>query len=104
MSGPGKAHVFCAGRGGSLRLARAIALYWGGNIFQSIFQMNLIGDALRLIGCVLLVSGFFVVAAALVLMPALAARFGFVAAGLGVEILGLGLLMNGHKALEKERR
>jgi hypothetical protein len=59
---------------------------------------------LKLIGCLLLLSGFFIAAAALVLMNSLATRLGFVAAGLGVEALGLVLLMNGHKAIEKEQR
>jgi hypothetical protein len=65
---------------------------------------NCEGDSLRLIGCLLLLSGFFITAAALVLMNSLASRMGFVAAGLGVEVLGLVLLMNGHKALQKEQR
>ena len=59
---------------------------------------------MRLIGCLLLVSGFFVVLAALVLMSSFQAKLGFVAAGFGVEALGLTLLMNGHKAMQKEQR
>jgi len=62
------------------------------------------GDYLRLIGCLLLLSGFFVVVAAMVLMNTFPSRLGFVVAGFGVEILGLGLLMNGHKAMQKEQR
>jgi hypothetical protein len=58
---------------------------------------------LRLIGCLLLLSGFFIAASALVMMNSFATRMGFVAAGLGVEALGLALLMNGYKALEKEQ-
>ncbi len=58
---------------------------------------------MRLIGCLLLLSGFFIATSAIVLMNSLATRMGFVAAGLGVEGLGLALLMNGYKALEKER-
>jgi hypothetical protein len=59
---------------------------------------------LRLIGCLLLLSGFLVAVAALVLMNSLPTRLGFVAAGFGVEVLGLGLLMNGYKAMQKEQK
>jgi hypothetical protein len=59
---------------------------------------------LKLVGCLLLVSGFFVVLAALVLMRSFAAETGFVCAGMGVEGLGLGLLVNGHRTPVKERR
>jgi hypothetical protein len=56
------------------------------------------GDFLRLIGCLLLLSGFFLVLAALVLMPSLQARMAFVAAGLGVEVIGVGLLTQAYKS------
>ena len=59
---------------------------------------------MRLIGCLLLLSGFFLVLAALVLMPSFAARLAFVAAGLGVEILGIGLLTQANKPAIKEQR
>ena len=59
---------------------------------------------MRLIGCLLLLSGFFVVAAAMVLMSSFPTRMGFVVAGVGVEALGLGLLMNAYKSLQKEQR
>jgi hypothetical protein len=59
---------------------------------------------LRLIGCLLLLSGFFLVLAALVLMPSLPARAAFIAAGLGVEILGVGLLTQAYKSGTKEQR
>lgn len=59
---------------------------------------------LRLIGCLLLLSGFFIVVAALVLMPSLPARLTFVGAGLGVEMLGVGLLTQAYKADQKEHR
>jgi hypothetical protein len=59
---------------------------------------------LRPIGCLLLLSGFFITVAALVLMNSFPTRFGFVVAGFGVEVLGLGLLMNGHKSMQKEQR
>jgi len=48
------------------------------------------GDYLRLIGCLLLLSGFFVVVAAMVLMNTFPSRLGFV--------------VNGHKAMQKEQR
>ena len=59
---------------------------------------------MKLIGCLLLLSGFFIAVAALVLMNSLATRMVFVAAAIAVEVLGLGLLMNGHKAAAKEQR
>jgi hypothetical protein len=59
---------------------------------------------LRLIGCLLLLSGFFIAVAAMVLMNSFPTRLGFVAAGFAVEVLGLALLMNAHKAMQKERR
>jgi hypothetical protein len=62
------------------------------------------GDSLRLVGCVLLPSGFFLVLAALVLFPAAGPRFAFVIAGLGVEVLGVGLLTRGYTLMQKERR
>jgi hypothetical protein len=61
------------------------------------------GDYLRLIGCLLLLSGFFLTLAALVLMPSLQARMAFVAAGLGVEVLGVGLLTQAYKSGTKEQ-
>jgi hypothetical protein len=59
---------------------------------------------LRLIGCLLLLSGFFVALAALVLLPAVLTRLVFVTAGLGVEILGVALLTRAHTLMQKERR
>lgn len=59
---------------------------------------------MRLVGCLLLPSGFFLVLAALVLFPAPAMRFAFVAAGLGVEVLGVGLLTRAHTLMQKEQR
>ncbi len=59
---------------------------------------------MRLIGCLLLLSGFFLVPAALVLMPSFSARLGFVMAALGVEVLGVGLLTQAYKAGQKEER
>lgn len=59
---------------------------------------------MRLIGCLLLVSGFFLVLAALVLFAAMGMRFVFVAAGMGVEVLGVGLLTRAYTLMAKERR
>jgi hypothetical protein len=59
---------------------------------------------LRLVGCLLLPSGFFVVLSALVLLPTPAMRFAFVAAGLGVEILGVGLLTRAYTLMQREQR
>jgi hypothetical protein len=62
------------------------------------------GESLRLIGCLLLVSGFLVVVAALVLLPRFGLRLAFTVAGLGVEVLGIGLLTQGYKPAQKEQR
>ena len=59
---------------------------------------------MRLIACVLLLSGFFVVLAALVLFGEARMRFVFVVAGLGVEVLGVGLLTRAYTLLQKEQR
>jgi hypothetical protein len=59
---------------------------------------------LKLIGCLLLVSGFVVVLASLVMMHSFATKLGFVLAGLGVEVLGLGLLIRGNSPVLKEQR
>jgi hypothetical protein len=58
---------------------------------------------LRLVGCLLLLSGFALTLAALVLLTALSQRFAFVAAGLAVELLGLALLTYGYKSTQKEQ-
>jgi hypothetical protein len=68
------------------------------------FERTATENPLKLIGCLLLVSGFFIVVGALVLMYSIPSRLGFVAAGFGVEMLGLTLLMNAHKAIVKEQR
>jgi hypothetical protein len=57
----------------------------------------------RLIGCVLLLSGFAIVLAALVLLTTLAQRFAFVAAGFAIELLGIALLTQGYRSLQKAR-
>lgn len=58
---------------------------------------------MRLVGCLLLLSGFFLVLAALVLLTA-QVRFAFVAAALGVEVLGVGLLTRAYTQMQKERK
>jgi hypothetical protein len=59
---------------------------------------------LKLVACVLLLSGFFIVLTALVLLTSLAQRSAFVAAGFGVEILGLSLLTQSYRSIRKEHR
>ncbi len=58
---------------------------------------------MRLVGCLLLLSGFVLVLAALVMLASFAERVVFTAAGLGVEVLGLALLTQGYKSLQKAR-
>jgi len=57
---------------------------------------------LKLIGCLLLLSGWFLVLAALVMLPTFSQRAAFIAAGIGVEILGLILLTRGYTAMQRE--
>jgi hypothetical protein len=59
---------------------------------------------LKLVACVLLLSGFFIVLAALVLLTSLGQRSAFVGAGFGVEILGLALLTQSYRSIRKEHR
>jgi hypothetical protein len=59
---------------------------------------------LKLVACLLLLSGFFLVLAALVLLTSLQQRFAFVAAGFGVEVLGLVLLTQSYKSMTEEQR
>jgi hypothetical protein len=51
------------------------------------------GDSLRLLGCLLLLSGWMIVLAALVLLATYGERVAFVAAGGAVEVIGLVLLV-----------
>jgi ABC-type transport system involved in cytochrome bd biosynthesis fused ATPase/permease subunit len=51
------------------------------------------GDSLRMLGCLLLLSGWIIVLAALVLLSSYGERVAFVAAGAAVEVLGLALLI-----------
>jgi hypothetical protein len=59
---------------------------------------------LKLIGCLLLISGWLLVLAALVMLQAFAQRAAFVAAGLGTEILGLALLSNAYTAQQRRQK
>jgi hypothetical protein len=56
---------------------------------------------LKLIGCLLLLSGWLIVLAALVMLPGFAQRAAFIAAGIGVEILGLVLLTRSYTAMQR---
>jgi hypothetical protein len=58
---------------------------------------------LRLVGCLLLLSGFFLIVAALVMLPTLQMRLAFVLAAIGVEALGVGLLTRSYIP-EKEQQ
>jgi hypothetical protein len=51
---------------------------------------------LRLIGCLLLLSGWFIALSALVMLPGFAQRASFIAAALAIEALGLALLTRGY--------
>lgn len=59
---------------------------------------------MKLVACLLLLSGFFLVLATLILLASLQQRFVFVAAGIGVEALGLSLLTQGYRSMRKEQR
>jgi len=58
---------------------------------------------MRLVGFLLLLSGWALVLAAVILLPSAQARDGFVLAGIGVEVLGLILVIRSHRALQGER-
>jgi hypothetical protein len=53
---------------------------------------------MRLVGCLLLVSGWLLLVAALLLLAGQRERFAFVMASLLVEALGLGVLAYGYRA------
>jgi hypothetical protein len=59
---------------------------------------------LKLIGCLLLVSGWLIVLAALVMLQTFLQRAAFIAAGFGTEILGLILLANAYTAAERRQK
>jgi hypothetical protein len=56
---------------------------------------------LKLIGCLLLLSGWFLVLAALVMLPAFTQRAAFIAAGMAIEILGLVLLTRAYTVMQR---
>ena len=58
---------------------------------------------MRLVGCVLAMSGWLIVLAAIVLLQGVGRRGIFVGAGAAVEVLGVGLLMAGYRAMALER-
>ena len=59
---------------------------------------------MKLVACLLLLSGFFLVLASLVLLASLQQRSAFVGAGFGVEVLGLSLLTHAYKTVRREQR
>ena len=59
------------------------------------------GNTLRLIGYLLMVSGWLLALAALTLLTSLSQRIGFVLAGLLVELLGLGLVTFRYRSLQR---
>jgi hypothetical protein len=62
------------------------------------------GSLLRLIGNLLMVSGWLLVLAALLLLAGLGQRFVFVLAGLLVELLGLALVAQRYRSLQRGPR
>jgi hypothetical protein len=56
---------------------------------------------LKLIGSLLLLSGWLIVLAALVMLAAFPQRTAFIGAGMGVEILGLVLLTRGYTSTQR---
>ena len=59
---------------------------------------------MKLIGCLLLFSGWLIVVAALVMLAAFAQRAAFVAAGMGVEVLGLVLLTQAYTSRQRSAK
>jgi hypothetical protein len=59
---------------------------------------------LKLIGCLLLISGWLIVVAALVMLQTIVQRAAFVAAGFGTEILGLSLLASAYTAEQRRQK
>ena len=59
---------------------------------------------MKLIGCLLLFSGWLIVVAALVMLAGFAQRAAFVAAGMGVEVLGLVLLTQAYTSKQRSAR
>ena len=56
---------------------------------------------MKLIGCLLLLSGWLIVLAALVMLPAFVQRAAFIAAGVGIEVLGLVLLTQSYTSMQR---
>lgn len=56
---------------------------------------------MKLISCLLLLSGWFLVLAALVMLPAFTQRAAFIAAAMAIEILGLVLLTRAYTAMQR---
>ena len=59
---------------------------------------------MKLIGCLLLFSGWLIVVAALVMLAGFAQRAAFVAAGMGVEVLGLVLLTQAYTSRQRSAK
>ena len=59
---------------------------------------------MRVIGCLLMISGWLIVMAAIVLLTRVAERYGFVAAGLAVQALGIVLLAQQYRAIELQEK
>ncbi len=59
---------------------------------------------MKLIGCLLLLSGWLIVVAALVMLSAFAQRAAFIAAGVGIEVLGLALLTHSYTSLQRSAK
>jgi hypothetical protein len=56
---------------------------------------------MRLIGCLLMISGWLLLLAALLLLAGLRQRFLFCTAGLLVELLGLALLAQRYRGIQR---
>ena len=56
---------------------------------------------MKLIGCLLLLSGWFLVLAALVMLPVFPQRAAFIAAAMAIEILGLVLLTRAYTVMQR---
>jgi hypothetical protein len=59
---------------------------------------------LKLVACVLLLSGFFLVLASLVLLTSIGQRSAFAVAGFAVEVLGVSLLTQAYRTTGREQR
>jgi hypothetical protein len=56
---------------------------------------------LKLIGCLLLLSGWLIVLAALIMLSAFGQRAAFITAGIGVEVLGMVLLTQAYTSMQR---